>query len=329
MRYSKRKIFKIILGIQFTNYRSDIFLIFSGWFITIITMVVWLAFKNAGQNIVYDSFILASAIGIGTIRNCLFNFIKTIHDFKTNLFFQRLFSTSLSKSLVFTSMILFNQLVNLVVTGILIMIAMAFEDQRELIKNVNWAVFFAGFFLLVFLSNVMAFIIGMSCKKIELAFVIGNLYYYGPVYLLGLGIPYSTLEKSEGVIISSFLFPQRYMLNIMASGWVNDPRMEVNSFSYGGNFWIPYLVSVILILISIIILVKIFRNMFEDMNKKYKNFSNTKKHLGLIYAIKRASTTDELEQIIELRNLLNKSTKTKTLKIKGGRGNVRSKQSGN
>ncbi|AKU79491.1 ABC transporter permease [Spiroplasma turonicum] len=316
MKYNGRKLFKLIFSIQFSNYKSDIFIIFSGWFITIVTMVVWLAFKNAGENIVYDSFILASAIGIGTIRNCLFNFIKTIHDFKQNNFFHRMFSTSLSKTLVFTTMILFNQIVNLFVTGSLIAIAMAFEDQRYLIKHVNWLAFFAGFFLLVFLSNIMAFIVALSCKKIEIAYVIGNIYYFGPVYLLGLGIPYRTLEKSQIVIIISFLFPQRYMLNIMASGWIDDPKMTDNTFSYGGNYWIPYLVSILLILISLIFVIKIFRSLFEDDNKKYKRYSNTKKHLGIIYAIKRASSFDELDQIIELRNMLNKNTEHK-LKEKG------------
>ncbi|AKX33914.1 hypothetical protein SLITO_v1c02590 [Spiroplasma litorale] len=314
MKYNRRKVFKIIFGIQWSNYKGDIFIIFSGWFITIITMVVWLAFKNAGENIVYDSFILASAIGIGTIRNCLFNFIKTIHDFQRHDFFQRLFSTRISKTLVFSTMILFNQIVNIIVTGSLILIAMAFEDQREIIKHVNWEIFLVGFFLLVFLSNAMAFAIGLSVKKLETAFVIGNIYYFGPVYLIGLGIPYKTLEKSEGVIIASFIFPQRYMLNIMASGWVNDPKMLDNTFSYGGNYWIPYVVSVVLILLALWLLVYIFKSKYENDNKKFKRYSNTKKHLGIIYAIKRSSSIEELDRIIELRNMLNKNVKVKTPK---------------
>ncbi|AGR41448.1 ABC transporter permease [Spiroplasma taiwanense] len=316
MQQSRWSIFKSIWKIQWDNYKKDSFNIFSGWVITTITLVVWLAFKNSGS-MTYDEFVLASAIGISGIRNCLFNFHKTLHDFKSTLFFERLFNTKISKTFIFGTMILFNQIMNSCVTLFLVGLSMLFPEQRQSIQSVNWFSFFLGFILLLLMSNLIAFILAFTIKKYEIAAVYGNIYYFGSVYLLGLGIPYSTLSSSQTIIIISFLFPQRYVLNIMDSGWINDFYMQNESFGYNGNFWIPYVVSFILILVFLIILIFIFRRKFEYENKKYKRYSNTKKHLAIIYSIKRASTISELEEAMKIWNsLLPKNEKMKKLRIK-------------
>ncbi|WP_338984609.1 ABC transporter permease [Spiroplasma endosymbiont of Diplazon laetatorius] len=311
MRSTRWSVFKIIFSMQLSNYKKDAFVIFSGWIITTLTLIIWLAFKNApvgesteGESIVkIDDFILASAIGISVIRNCLFNFVKTLYDFKHTLFFEKLFSTSISKTFVFGTIILFNQLVNIIVAIFMFAIGMLFANQRIYLGNINWFIFLLGFLLLSISSNLIALIIVFTTKKYEWASVIANLFYFLPVFLLGLGIPWNLLEENKFVMIIGFFLPQRYFLNIMASGWVGDIKMQENDFWYNGNFWIPYLVSFAIIVILIIALIFIFVKKFEYENKKFQKYSSTMKHMAIISSIKKASSIEELNDILDIKKL--------------------------
>ncbi|ARU91416.1 hypothetical protein SCLARK_00785 [Spiroplasma clarkii] len=85
--------------IAMRKLQKDIFNLFSGWVITLVILLVWLTFRDT--NIKSDPFVLASAIGVVGIRNCSFNFIRTLHNFKETNFFARLFNTKISKTFVF------------------------------------------------------------------------------------------------------------------------------------------------------------------------------------------------------------------------------------
>jgi len=311
------EVFKTLWKLQMENYRKDIFNLFSGWIITIITLIVWLSFKDTsvGSNsIKYDPFVVASAVGVSCIRNCLFNFIRTLNEFKAKNFFNKIFSTRVSKTFVFFSLIIFNHVINLLVSLIIVAIAMLYKDQRMSIQDVNWVMFISGYLLLVIMCNMIAFIVAFTIKKTEWALAIGNIYYYGAIFLLGLGIPYKLLAKNEFIIYISYIFPQRYALNIMDAGWINSSNMSYpdfdQGFGYGGHTWIPYLVSIILIMGSLILVTIIFNKSFEFENRKYKRFINKNKHLGIIYTIKRASSVNDLKDIIKVRNEINKSNET-------------------
>ncbi|AGR42326.1 ABC transporter permease [Spiroplasma diminutum] len=308
MKASNWSVFKNLFSMQLSNYKKDLFIIFSGWIVTTLTLVIWLAFKNAGtganqENLSVDSFILASAIGISVIRNCLFNLVKTVYDLKTSLFLEKIFSTKISKTFVFFVIMLFNQFVNLLVALFMFAIAMAFPDQRHSLSNVNWTIFILGFFLLAISSNLLALIIVFTTKKYEWASVIANIFYFFPMFLLGLGIPWNLLEQNKPIIIIGFLLPQRYFLNIMASGWAGDIKMQENQFTYHGHYWIPYLIAFVL-LISFTI--AIFYILFKEYQHKTKSFSRLKgnaNHRAIIYNIKNANSIDELNEVLDIKKL--------------------------
>ncbi|QGS52142.1 ABC transporter permease [Spiroplasma tabanidicola] len=314
---SKWSIFKKLFVMQYKNYIRDKFNLFSGWFVTIITLVGWLTFRDTSQSsLSYDPFVLASALGVCGIRNCMYNFVKTIHEFRKKDFFNRLFSTNISKKFIFMTMVVFNLSANMVVTLVTLAIAMLYPEQRETILHVNWPIFLVGYILLLILSNLMAFLIAFWTKSIEWCFTIGNFYYFGSVYLLGLGIPYNVLVSEKWVIYVSYLFPQRYMSNIMAAGWINAPDFHYKGnngnnidFGYGNFAWIPYVVSLLIILVLSFLVLIMFKKAFEFENRRYKKFKNQHKHLAIIYAINRSSTVEELESLIEVRDNINLNKK--------------------
>ncbi|AUM62839.1 ABC transporter permease [Spiroplasma monobiae] len=311
--------FKLIFSMQWSNYKKDSYVIFSGWIITTLTLVIWLAFKNEGTGnaeIVPDDFILASAIGISVIRNCLFNLVKTTFDFKKTLFFEKLFSTSISKTFVFGTIILFNQIVNIIVAIFMFSIGMLFSQQRAYLSNVNWPVFIIGFILLAISSNLIAFIIVFTTKKFEWASVIANLFYFLPMFLLGLGIPWTLLEGNKFIMIIGFAIPQRYFLNIMASGWSGRVTMPENDFWYKGHFWIPYLMSILIIVVLIIILVYIFIKKFEFENKKFQKYPSSMKHMAIISSIKKANSIEELNEVMDIKKLTTEIKRKKKI-LKG------------
>ncbi|QHX36852.1 ABC transporter permease [Spiroplasma sp. BIUS-1] len=306
MRSTRWNTFKLIFSMQFSNYKKDAFVIFSGWIITTLTLVIWLAFKNestGSEEILPDAFILASAMGMSVIRNCLFNFVKTIYDYKNSLFFEKIFSTNISKTFVFSTIILFNQMINIIVAIFMFSVGMLFSDQRDYLVNVNWPIFLLGFFLLAISSNLIALIIVFTTKKYEWASVIANLFYFLPVFLLGLGIPWRLLEKNKFIMAIGFLLPQRYFLNIMASGWSGDITMQKNQFWYNGHFWIPYVVSIIIIVISLLIIGYIFIKKFEFENKRFQKYSSTMKHMAIISSIKKANSIEELNEVLDIKKL--------------------------
>ncbi|QEH62094.1 hypothetical protein SCHIN_v1c08990 [Spiroplasma chinense] len=319
---NKRSIFKELWRLQLDNYKKDLFNLFSGWIITLITLVVWLSFKDTSESagLKQDNFVLASAIGVSCIRNCLFNFIRTIHDFKNKDFFNRLFSTKISKRFVFTLMILFNQVANLIVTILFFCVGMLYKDQRIKVADVNWLMFSIGYILLIIMCNLMAFIIAFTQKKLEWALVLGNITYFGAIFLLGLGIPYTTLSTVPWLMKLTFIIPQRYILNIMQAGWIDSPDFTIpnhdTGFGYNENAWIPYVTSVVWILFLALLLAFISVRAFEYENRKYKKYANRNKHLGIIYSIKRTQNLEELNNIISVNKSMNKSVKELTLELR-------------
>ncbi|WP_339020454.1 ABC transporter permease [Spiroplasma endosymbiont of Atherix ibis] len=308
MKSTNWNVFKIIFSMQVSNYKKDLFVIFSGWIVTILTLFIWLAFKNAGtgandKGLRVDDFIVASAIGMSIIRNCLYNFVKTLFDFKSTLFFEKLFSTSISKTFIFFIIILFNQLVNILVAVFMFAISMIFVEQRVLLLNINWFIFLLGFFLMAISSNLLALVIVFVIKKVEWALVIANIFYFLPVFLLGLGVPWSLLENNKPIMILGFFLPQRYFLNIMASGWVGDIHMQKNQFGYGGNYWIAYIVSIAIIVILTLIIIYIFIKKFEYENKKFQKYQSMMKHMAIIYSIKKENSIEELNEIMKVKEL--------------------------
>ncbi|AOG60660.1 ABC transporter permease [Spiroplasma helicoides] len=320
----KWHIYKVLFRMQLRNYLRDKFNLFSGWIITLITLVVWLSFRDTTDGgLTYDPFVLAGAIGVCGIRNCLFNFAKTIHEFKNRDFFNRLFSTNISKKFIFFAIVSFNICANFVVTLVTFLIAMIYPEQRDTIKNVNWLLFLVGYFLLLLISNLMAFIIVFAAKKLEWVYTIGNIYYFGSVYLLGLGLPFNVIVTQQWLFYITYLFPQRYMLSIMEAGWINAPSFKYKSsagsdisFGYGDHPWIPYVASILIVFVAAVIVFASFKKVFEFENRKWKKYKNKNKHLGIIYSISRTTSLQELESLIEVRDSIDLNIKKLNNKLK-------------
>ncbi|ARU91417.1 hypothetical protein SCLARK_00786 [Spiroplasma clarkii] len=151
---------------------------------------------------------------------------------------------------------------------------MLYQDQREKVADVNWVLFLIGYLALALMSNFIGFIIGFTIKSLDITIAIANFYYFGSIYFLGLGFPWTTVAHYPGLVIASYFFPQRYALNIMAAGWINRPDMTVDSevtFGFGTHVWIPYLVCAVIIVLGAILMGWLLMREFEFGNKKYKN----------------------------------------------------------
>jgi len=302
------QIIRRIWTLQFENYIRDIFNLFSGWIITLVTLIVWLTFRDT--NIMGDPFVLASAIGIVSIRNCCFNFSRTINNLQETGFLMRIFNTKLAKPLFFTAAILFSQVTNLITILLFFGIGMLYGDQRLKVVDVNWIIFLVGYLLLVIMSNAIGFIIGLTAKNVDVTLAVSNVYYFGSIFFLGLGFPWTTLVQFRGLVIISYIFPQRYPLNIMASGWINRLDMTITdeiSFGFGNYPWIPYLLSIIIIIGCIFLTSFIFNKKFEWNSKKYRRYNNLGKHIAIISSIKRATNLKQLNEVICERNEINKN----------------------
>ncbi|WP_338971340.1 hypothetical protein [Spiroplasma endosymbiont of Panorpa germanica] len=297
-------IFKKLWKIQFHNYWTDITNIVLGVVLTTFTLICWLMFKNKGVET--DRFLLASAIGIAVIRNSLYNFGRTINDFNNKHLVKAFLLTPISKRVLVFSLLSFNFVMNFMVIFLLFGIGMLFPEQRLLLKNVNWLIFISSLFLMIILSNLIAIIVAFSFKNNEVIISIFVWFYFIPMYMLGLGVPYYLINSNDTLNIITYFFPHRYVLNLMQAGWIGDTTMSYpmgdgtfakNGFGYLNQIWIPYLVTGLLILISGIWISIIFYKRFSYNAKRFKGYPGIHKHLNRIYRFKEARSIQEIENI--------------------------------
>ncbi|AXK51290.1 hypothetical protein [Spiroplasma alleghenense] len=298
-------IFKKLWKIQFHNYWTDVTNIVLGIVITTFTLICWLMFKNKG--VTTDRFLLASAIGIAVIRNSLYNFGRTINDFNNKHLVKAFLLTPISKRILVFSLLSFNFVMNFMVIFLLFGIGMCFPEQRALLVNVNWLMFLSSLFLMIILSNLIAIIIAFSFKNNEVIISIFVWFYFIPMYMLGLGIPYYLINSNNTLNVITYFFPHRYVLNLMQAGWIGDTTMSYpmgdgtfakNGFGYMNQTWIPYLVTILLILICSIWISIIFYKKFSYNAKRFKGYPGIHKHLNRIYRFKEAKNLEELDQVI-------------------------------
>ncbi|ATG97481.1 hypothetical protein [Mesoplasma lactucae] len=312
--------------IQSINYFTDPVNLVLGFILTTITMICWIAFKPAKGGFATDPFILASAIGISIIRNSQYNLNLTIGDWKQKKFFNRLADTPVSKTLVIVSILTFNWFINILVALILFGFAMIFKSQRQILTYVQWGPFFVGFVLNVFLSNVMALFLSTFIKKKDWVLVISLFSYFGPMYLLGLGIPWNVVGNYKGLNIFLYIAPHRYPLAIMQAAWVGtantmafptigmdvvaagggvkpDSWLGMHGFGYGGNgWWLPTVITLGWCLLFGILTLLVINHRYNYGLRKYKNYNGVQMHLRYINNIKKAKTPEELQAIINYIN---------------------------
>jgi ABC-2 type transport system permease protein len=318
--------FKMLWRIQSVNYIKGKINIVLGIIVTLATLFAWLSFKEISigehQTIVgYDPFVVASGIGVTTIRICMYNMYRNIYMFRKANVFQRLFSTPISKSFVFFSIVIFNWIVNLGVCAGLFGFSMIFSAERARLATVDWATVFCGFFLLSIFCSLFAFLlgfgIGFTQKKFEVSLVIASLFYFGAIYILGLGIPYSLVFSkdvsskwfSQFVYWADYFLVVKYPLNIMQAGWSKDlftghsqVFWTTDIFGYGGHEWVPYVVSVLVIILTAYGVAVVFVRNYAIGLKKYRRVQFSRMHSENMARIKKASSVEELEIIMKKIN---------------------------
>ncbi|AVN64243.1 MULTISPECIES: ABC transporter permease [Mesoplasma] len=329
------RIFLRLMKAQTFNYITDPINIILGFVLTTVTMLCWLAFKphDAESGLLADSFVLASAIGISAIRNSQYNLNLTLADWRETRFIRNLLTTPVSKKVLYASILCFNWIVNILVTIILISLAMLFSSQRKVISNVQWIPFLIGFILNIFLSNVIALFLSTTFKNKEYVFIISLLSYFGPMYLLGLGIPWNVVGQIPAINILTYIAPHRYTLHLMQAAWVGNasnmsfPGVEssswlgVHGFGYGGNgWWLPALIACIFIFIFAFAFYYRLKSNYQFGTRKYSKFKGVKKHANNIELIKRANSIEELKTLVEIAGLNYITKKVKKKKPSKKRG---------
>lgn len=325
------RIFVRLLKAQTFNYITDPINIILGIVLTTVTMLCWIAFKphDADSGLLADSFVLASAIGISSIRNSQYNLNLTLADWRETRFLRNLLTTPISKRILYASILFFNWLVNIIVTILLISLAMLFNSQRKIVSNVEWGPFLIGFTLNILLSNVMALFLSTTFKNNEYVFIISSLSYFGPMYLLGLGIPWNIVGQIPAINIASYLAPHRYTLHLMQAAWVGNASdmsfpavdsgtwLDIHGFGYGGNgWWLPTLIACVFILIFTFAFYYRLKNNYQFGTRKYSKFKGIQKHANNIELIKKASSIEELNAVVKFANLNYKEPRHRLKKSK-------------
>ncbi|QHX35637.1 hypothetical protein STIUS_v1c00820 [Spiroplasma sp. TIUS-1] len=300
------KSFNILFKMQFDHYRQDIVTITYGWTLTFLTLFIWLTFKQTNPNaFAYDPFVLASAIGVGTIRNCIHATTRILFNYKNQGFLNKIYSTPISKWNFLASIILFNVLINFIITTLLFTTAMLYADQRNNLNDVNWGMFLIGYLMLVITCILFSFLIVEYVKTNDKASFWSNVFFYTCVWFLGLGVPISEISQYEFFTYLTYLFPQKYAINIMQAGWIGATDFQIGivdggaNFGYGIYVFLPYLLGSIVIFTTLTWLVMLnYKKRINAIKSTSNNIeiSNAYKRIELI---KKINNLEELNQLIE------------------------------
>ncbi|PPE06491.1 ABC transporter permease [Mesoplasma corruscae] len=322
MKSSKLKVVCKLLKIQTINYFSDPVNIVLGFLLCSVTMLCWVAFKPTEGGISTDAFVLASAIGISTIRNAEYNLNCTLVEWRETRFIRNILTTPISKKLFYFTILLFNWIVNIVIALILFALAMMFSSQRVILENVQWAPFLAGFWLNIILSNIMALWLSVAFKQRDYVLILSSISYYIAMYLLGLGIPWSTVGQYKVIYYVSYLFPHRYVLHIMQAAWVGTSGnmslpiplhpgeswegswLEQQNFGYGDNgWWLPSLISVFFIIFFTLLFMIAMNKKYRFGTRRYAKYKGVAINLENIEMIKKSSSVNELKEFIRISEI--------------------------
>ncbi|AXK51289.1 ABC transporter permease [Spiroplasma alleghenense] len=304
------KTIMILYRLQWKNWLKGYINLSLGIGVTILTLLIWLSFKQD------DPFLLISAIAVGIARNSISTFLRTISDWRTKGFSERLDNTPISNSIKFFAIFSFNLFNCIFVTILVFGIGQAFfPEQRAYLSEINWAMLSTGLFLVWLISILLSYVIFIAFKNQQVMMAIATLLYFFITYLLGLGFPYHLIIQYQWLKVILYFIPHRYMINVLQAAWVNAPNMKYDfysgselkwsvDFGFGGQLWIPYFVTILMIIIFtlIILLNFIYKNRFHKIEGA--GFSAFKaKSLKYIDEIKNISDIQTLEAISKTRDL--------------------------
>ncbi|ATX71563.1 ABC transporter permease [Spiroplasma clarkii] len=259
---NNQKIFTHLFKIQWNNYWKDILNLFSGTILIVITLSIWMLIRSE-NGFLYDNYILGSCVGVVTVRTGMNNLSKNITNVNQiiklesiNSFRQRL--------QVYLSLFLFNHTINLINVAAVVGYATLFSRSIYIISNINWGMVIYAYFLILFTANLFALCLNLIFKNPELNEALMEFHYFTGVYLLGLVIPFYLIADHKLTLIASYFIFYRYSINIICAGWMNSKNFIIVNqdgsavdLGYHENAWIPYVVSLLLVLVLGIIILSI------------------------------------------------------------------------
>ncbi|QHX35638.1 hypothetical protein STIUS_v1c00830 [Spiroplasma sp. TIUS-1] len=293
--------FWLIFQIGVKNFFASWLNILQGVILPLVILVVWLTFKSD------DPFILISLVGGSILRNSLYSFHRTLIIERNNRWVEKLDNIPLRLSIKITAQTFVSLTITVIVSSMLLTLGfIGYKGQQEYIANINWWMVITGLFLLVILSNLSAYVLNEWSKSSEISQVISILFFNLCWNFLGCAYPYYIIASYEVLNTITYLFPHRYMFNVIQAGWVGADNMiyisDIDNYStdfgLAGQLWIPYFATFgfIAFFISSIY---IHRSVKGSAIVRAKNGAiySKKVHSEYLYKIKKAKTMDELNKL--------------------------------
>ncbi|ATZ17161.1 ABC transporter permease [Williamsoniiplasma luminosum] len=332
--------------IQWNNYKNDYASITLGFVLTSIMVFCWLMFKPKNGLFTADPFILASGIGITTIRNAQYNLSNVLGDWRAKRILTRLRQTTLSKPIAFVSVLSFNWFINLVIITFIFIMGMMFPEQRRLLQFVDWNIFLSGLFLHIILCTLLGFVLQAWTNNRDLKQIFCLIGYFGSMYLLGLGIPWKVVGNVQWLNYLLYIAPHRYTITLMQSGWIGKayPNLEMpvvgdakwdlgegnefpgsvdpnsflatEGFGFDHQLWLVYLLIFAWFIVIILIIYWGFKKGNNFNSRGIKSYQGVNKRIFYINQIKKTQTINQLIQVIDKINSEAKSEEDKLKLIK-------------
>ncbi|ATZ21397.1 ABC transporter permease [Mesoplasma tabanidae] len=296
------KVFSMLFVIQTKHWFKNPLNIFLGVFISLYTMLCWLAFKHN------DPFLLVSGICVAMVRNSMYIYLRTINDWRGKNFVDKMSMSNISNKTKHTSLLAFNFVSTFIICLVLFVISIVlFPTQLNYIENMNTLMIIFGLLICWITCYVIALFLYTFISNTKWTVIIGLLIYFSSMYFLGLGFPFQTIIEQQWLNYLLYLHPMRYSINIVQAGFVNAPNfhyineiLKINvDFGYAEKSWLAYFLALITISGYIICLVS---KRLVDSNYKFRSKNKVKrlKAESKLY-IKTINETNDIEFLKRLR----------------------------
>ncbi|AHI52517.1 hypothetical protein [Spiroplasma culicicola] len=297
------KFFNQLIYMQWKKYWKQTFNIFSGTLLSIIIVFLWMVVRIQTLSL-YDPYIFASSIAVISIRNGTQTFVTMVDEIDRFINIKTSYLTLKNRFISLFSIIIFNQIINLINILILLIIFLPFKEIRSSFNNINWSMTIGGYVLLIMTANVISYLLIMIIKKNEFVRIIIEINYFLGVYLVGLVVPYELVYNHKTLVVMSYFVWYRYATNIFCSGYINATNFDFEGnnihvdFGYNNDnkiAWVVAALILVLIIIMIVIIKIIKHNKIKSVNKR--NYKYMKKQLFDFY--NSFNTKKELEAFLK------------------------------
>lgn len=319
-----------IYKIQGYNYINDGSAFVLGFVMIVILTICWMGLKPRDGDFFADPFVLASALGISTIRNAQFNFSNLMADWRLKGTFRRLGQLTVPKFLIGFGMISFSWAVSILILFVIFGIGMFFPEQRRIIAYTDWPIFLSGLLLHTILVSLLAIVPQFFTTSTNIKTTICLVSYFGPMYLLGLGIPLNITANIVWLNYFTYIFPHRYSLALIQAGfiWKAVPGMKLpidgmifpgtdvkipggvkpgsfladHGFGFANRLWLVYLLIFVWMMIFGLLIYWGYHRIYRFNLRKYKVYEGLNQRVHYIHQIQRATSLTALNLVVKQIN---------------------------